>query len=226
MEDKKEIKLFRTALLRWFETNKRDFPWRKNVISNYELIFSEILLQRTKAETVSKYYHTFFNKYPDWTSLIEASLEDFVQIFKPLGLYNERAIRVYKICQEYKEKNGILPKNVDELHDSSFSSPYTSNAYELLILKKRAALIDVNMERVLGRFFFQEELKGVKKDKLIRELAFDVINIKSCKELNWAILDYAALVCKALKPKCMDCKLKGRCNYFANTRNDAIENRG
>ncbi len=69
--------------------NKRDFPWRRSGISNYELILTEILLQRTNAETVSKYYDVFFNKYPDWEHLLAASIEDLEQIFKPLGLFKE-----------------------------------------------------------------------------------------------------------------------------------------
>ena len=59
MWNKNEIKFFRNELLSWFESNKRDFPWRKDGISNYEIILSEILLQRTKAETVSNYYNYF-----------------------------------------------------------------------------------------------------------------------------------------------------------------------
>jgi len=222
MWDNKEIKHFREILLEWFDSNRRDFPWRKSEVSNYELILSEILLQRTTADMVSKYYNIFFDKYPNWESLIEASIEDLVHILKPLGLYNQRAIRLYKISQEYKQKNGILPKNRDELHDSSFSSPYTSNAYELLILKKRAALIDVNMTRVLSRFFGMQEAKGARKVNQIKELAHDVINIKSSKELNWAILDYAALVCKALRPKCLECKLKDSCNYYTIKKNGLL----
>ena len=65
MWNKNKIKYFRRALLSWFENNKRDYPWRKEGISNYELIFSEILLQRTKAETAAKHYDKFFNKFPD-----------------------------------------------------------------------------------------------------------------------------------------------------------------
>ncbi len=192
MWNKNEIKLFRNELLDWFESNKRDFPWRKEGISNYELILSEILLQRTKAETVSSYYNTFFSKYPNWERLIEASIEDLENILKPLGLYKHRAKRIYKIIEEYKEKNGILPQNKNELRESSLSTLYISNAYELFILNHRAALLDVNMSRVLSRFFYPQEFKDVRNDKVIQELANNVINVKSCKELNWAILDYAS----------------------------------
>lgn len=200
--------------MEWFASNKREFPWRKNEISNYELILSEILLQRTKAETVAKYYKTFFNKYPNWEKLSNATINDLESILKPLGLYKHRAGRLNKIIQEYIERNGVLPKNKNELQDSNLSTLYMSNAYELFILNHRAALLDVNMSRVLSRYFYPKEFKDVRNDKLIQELAHNVFNVKSCKELNWAILDYAASICKATNPKCSDCKLKSKCKFF------------
>lgn len=225
MWNKNDIKYFRTVLLKWFELNKRDFPWRKNGISNYELIFSEILLQRTKAETVAKYYDSFFKKFPTWDQLVLANNKELENIFKPLGLHTQRVGRIRKIIDEYKLKNGVLPQNRDELQESGFASLYISNAYELFVLKNKAALLDVNMSRVLSRFFNPKEFKDVRNDKLIQELAHNVINIKTCKELNWAILDFAALVCKAHKPKCYECPLSSKCRFFELTKmnEDSVE---
>ncbi|MBU1009347.1 MAG: DNA (cytosine-5-)-methyltransferase [Bacteroidetes bacterium] len=225
MWNKNDIKYFRAVLLKWFTTNKRDFPWRKDGISNYELIFSEILLQRTKAETVAKYYDSFFKKFPDWDKLILATDKELEVIFKSLGLHTQRVGRIRKIIEEYKLKNGILPQNKDELQESSFASLYISNAYELFVLKNKAALLDVNMSRVLSRFFYPKEFKDVRHDKLIQELAYNVINVKECKELNWAILDFSALICKAKNPKCNECKLSSKCSFFelTNKNKETIE---
>ncbi|MDH5603056.1 MAG: DNA cytosine methyltransferase, partial [Cyclobacteriaceae bacterium] len=211
---KNDIKFFQRVLLEWFDINKRDFPWRKEEISNYELILSEILLQRTKAETVAKYYGTFFGKYPDWEKLCTATSRDLEDILKPLGLYTHRTKRLMKIIQEYKDRNGVLPIDKNELQETALSTLYISNAYELMILKQRAPLLDVNMSRVLSRYFYPREVKDVRNDKLIQTLAREVIDVKSCKELNWAILDYAAGVCKSTNPRCMNCGLRNRCRFY------------
>jgi DNA (cytosine-5)-methyltransferase 1 len=215
MWNKNKIKFFRRILLEWFATNGRNFQWRNETISNYQLIFSEILLQRTKAETVSKYYETFFSKYPDWHELANATIEDLEEILRPLGLFKHRAARISKIINEYTTRNGILPQNKNELQESSLSTLYISNAYELFVLNHRAALLDVNMSRLLSRFFNPKEFKDVRNDKLVQHLAYNVINVKKCKELNWAILDYAALICKSNNPKCLDCILSSKCLYFS-----------
>jgi len=223
MWNKNDITYFRKALLEWFSLNSRDFPWRNESITNYELILSEILLQRTKAETVSKYYQTFFLKYPDWNELSKATIPELEEILKPLGLYKHRAKRIYRIIKEYIGRKGILPQNKHELHESSLATLYISNAYELFILNHRAALLDVNMSRLLSRVFYPKELKDVRNDKLIQDLAHNVINVKKCKELNWAILDYSALICKGQKPKCTGCKLSSRCCYF-NLKKESSNN--
>ena len=85
MYNKNDIKFFRKQLLDWFKFNKREFPWRNERLSNYEIIISEILLQRTRAETVARYYHVFLGKYPNWKTLIKATIEDLENILKPLG---------------------------------------------------------------------------------------------------------------------------------------------
>jgi hypothetical protein len=48
--------------------------------------------------------------------------------------------------------------------------------------------------------------------------------VKSCKELNWAILDYAALVCKKSNPNCIDCKLSSKCKFFAMSNIPSVDN--
>ena len=42
-----------TNLLIWFETHRRSFPWRNGKFDRFQLLLTEILLQRAKAETVN-----------------------------------------------------------------------------------------------------------------------------------------------------------------------------
>ena len=50
------VQYLQHRLLKWFDENQRIFPWREDRATKYQQIVSEILLQRTKAETVAKYY--------------------------------------------------------------------------------------------------------------------------------------------------------------------------
>lgn len=212
--DKHKVAFFRKSLLNWYDVHQRDFPWRKEGATHFELIFSEVLLQRTRAETVAKYYSRFFNRFPDWEHLVQATDEELQEILKPLGLYKHRTARIRRMIEEYMQRSGILPKNKDELNESSFASLYLSNAYELFVLKKRAPLLDVNMSRVLRRFFWPKKFRDVRLDKEVQELSRNVLNVRDCKELNWAILDFSAAVCKASMPRCSECVLQSKCSYY------------
>ena len=50
----------------WFERSGRRFPWRRSRVSLYQRIVTEILLQRTQAETVARFYTRFFEQFPSW----------------------------------------------------------------------------------------------------------------------------------------------------------------
>lgn len=202
---------FRNIILDWYQINGREFLWRNKSASNYQLIISEIFLQRTRAETVSKFLPFFFNKYPSWQSLSSATVDELQEIIKPLGLYKQRGSRLYKLAQELKRKNGRMPQNRNELMEMPGIGQYIANAFELYALKKRSPLLDVNMARLLERYFGERTKADIRYDPYLQGLAVKVTDIPEAKDLNWAILDFAALVCKKNNPKCQLCQLRTNC---------------
>jgi len=206
-----DIEFFQNKLLSWFSENGRKFPWRKNSATNYELIISEVFLQRTKAETVGKYLPVFFKRYPSWKQLGEATEEEIQNFTRPLGLYRQRGTRLYKLAQELAKRNGRFPKERNQVEEISMMGQYLTNAYELYVLKRKTPLLDVNMARLLERFFGERKMADIRYDPYLQTLAYRVVNIERSKELNWAILDYASLICKKIKPKCEACLMKTKC---------------
>lgn len=213
MKRSKEVKHIQNTLLKWFCENKRDFPWRRAGISNYELIMSEILLQRTKAQSVANYYHTFFRKYPDWQQLCNANYEELVSILKPLGLQNQRALRILKLIEELNRREGKLPTSKLELNECNLGSLYISNAFQAFVLRKSSPLLDVNMARILVRYFGIKPKSDIRNDRILQEKASIVIDVNDYIELNWAFLDFSALVCRSQKPLCNNCTLKKYCKF-------------
>ncbi len=207
------IEFFQAQLLEWYAKNGRNFLWRNKSATNYELIISEIFLQRTKAETVYKFLPQFFKKYSTWKLLGEATEEELKEIIQPLGLYNQRGERLYKLAQEIKIRNGRFPRERNQVEDLPMMGQYITNAYELYILKKKAPLLDVNMARLLERFFGERKMADIRHDPYLQTLAYRVVNVEKSKELNWAVLDFAALICKKRQPKCESCLLVKTCIY-------------
>lgn len=216
--DKTKQAWFRKKLLTWFNAFGRDFPWREKDTTHYQMLVSEILLQRTKAETVSAFYHPFFQRYPDWESLSHATQAELEIVLTPLGLQKHRAKRIRHIMDNWQKRAGIWPGRTDELKDSGMGSLYLANAYSLFVLHKKKPLLDVNMSRLFSRFFGTEDKKDVRHNKAMNALADEVIQSTHCRELNWAVLDFAALVCKARKPDCPHCPLQSLCHYYIDKK--------
>ena len=78
-------------LIKWYQENKRDFPWRKDQ-DPYHIWISEIMLQQTTTETVIPYYNRFLKNFPNVEALASASLEEVYKMLKGIGEYTAGAI--------------------------------------------------------------------------------------------------------------------------------------
>ena len=212
--EKRKIVFLQNKLLKWFENNGRNFSWRRSKLTSYQLIIAEVLLQRTKAETVQNVYDNFITKYPNWASINETKSRTLEKSLMPLGLYKQRTARLKKLAYEMVLRNSKLPKTKNEIEKLPFAGQYITNAILLFVKKKPAPLLDVNMARVLERFFGPRKLADIRYDPYLQDLAWTVVNHKESKKINWAILDFAAIVCKVNNPICESCFLKTDCKYF------------
>ncbi|MES2328160.1 MAG: hypothetical protein V4539_01070 [Bacteroidota bacterium] len=212
---KNNIAEFQEKLLDWHSLNGRHFfPWRRAGLTTYELVVAEILLQRTRAETVSNFYKAFLLEFPSWQSLANASLSSIEDFLKPIGLYRQRASRLQMLAVEMVKRNGEIPSNRQELESIPFMGQYIANAVELLVFNQASPLLDVNMSRVIERFFRKRMLSDIRYDPYLQKLATKITSHPKSKEMNWAVLDFAAMICKAHKPLCLMCPLARKCAYY------------
>lgn len=210
---------FQQTLLNWYDVDGRHFPWRNKRLTQYQIIVAETLLQRTKAETVSKFYTQFIKDFPNWTSLAHADTAAIELYLKPIGLYRQRAKRLKNLAIEMVKRNDKLPRDRKDLESIPFIGQYIANAIELIIHNQPSPLVDVNMSRLLERYFGERKMADIRYDPYLQALSYKVVSHTRAKEINWAILDFAALICKARKPICNSCPLKETCSYFNKAKN-------
>lgn len=214
MISKNKIIFFQETILQWFASNGRKFQWRNPTLTEYQIVISEVLLQRTKAETVSKFYDKFLADFPNWHSLANADLNTIENYLIPIGLYRQRAKRLQNLAKYMDENGGHLPIDRSKLEKIPFMGQYIANAVELLIHKKNSPLLDVNMARVLERYFGSRKLSDIRYDPYLQKLAYSIVNHVDSKKISWAILDFAALICKSQKPLCASCLLSTNCKFY------------
>lgn len=70
------------------------------------------------------------------------------------------------------------------------------------------------MARVLERYFEPRKMADIRYDPYLQDLATNFADHLHSKLVNWSILDFAALICSARKPKCLECPINTKCSYF------------
>jgi A/G-specific adenine glycosylase len=208
----------RRKLLAWFGEHGRPFPWRHPKHGAFEAILAEMLLQRTRAETVASFFTVFLVRFPTWEALAEASEDEIGQFLKPIGLWRRRAASMAALSKAMVARQGVFPETREEIESLPGVGQYIANAILMFVHGKPEPLLDVNMARVLERVFGPRKLADIRYDPYLQNLSREVIRGKHAAELNWAILDLAAKVCTISKPKCEICPIAGLCKFAQDRR--------
>ena len=211
--EKVRVAWARSELLTWFEKHGRDFPWRSETATIYERICVEVLLQRTRAETVARLYSSFFSRYPNWSRLAAAPIDEIEEIVRPIGLWRRRSRAVSALAKYADEHGGVFPEDEEELLLLPGVGQYVGNAILLFQYGKPKPLVDVNMARFLERYLRKRRLADIRHDRWLQDACRWLVDCEDPVRVNWAALDHAAITCKARKPLCTSCRFRTRCNF-------------
>jgi len=205
---------FRRVLLRWYDQNGRDLPWRTTG-DPYHILVSEIMLQQTQVDRVLPKYHEWLGKYPSLEALADAGEDAAVETWYPLG-YNIRPRRLHAIAREAVARfGGELPSDAETLRSFKGIGPYTAGALMSFAFGKRAAILDTNVARVLFRVVIgRGDQKAHRMRKHLWAVSESMMPRKRVFDFNQAIMDFGALVCVARNPKCAVCPMSAICRAF------------
>lgn len=205
------------SLLRWYDQNKRDLPWRFKKTNPYKTWISEIMLQQTQVETVLPYYFRFLKAYPTVMALAKAPLEEVLALWSGLGYYS-RARNLHKTAQIIvSERRGKFPKTRDELIKLPGIGEYTAGAIASIAFEERVPIVDGNVIRLLTRIF---ALEGDPKAKPLKEMLWTIaaklLPEERIGDFNQSLMELGALVCSSEEPHCNSCPLQTFCKAYQN----------
>ncbi|MBA7595515.1 Adenine DNA glycosylase [subsurface metagenome] len=210
-------RFFHRQILTWFGQNKRRFPWRETN-DPYCILVAEILLQQTDAAKVSLVYPEFIQRYPDISKLAKAEPEDLQEFISKIGL-NYRAQRLVNIARDISDKfTGRIPDSEVELMKLPGAGRYIANAVLSAAFGMRTAVVDTNIVRILERFFgIRSQRPRARTDPELWSIAHSLLPRKQadCRDWNYALIDFCALVCTHYNPKCSQCVCAPHCWHFS-----------
>ncbi len=208
-------KALRAALGTWFGQVKgrREMPWRRTA-DPYAIWVSETMLQQTRAGTALPYYERFLQELPTVKALAEAPEGRVLALWSGLGYYRRARMLHAAARQVVVDHGGVIPGEVAELRELSGVGAYTAGAVASIAFKRRAAVVDGNVARVLARLFaIEDDVKTAAGTAKLWRLAEALVPDGDGDPGDWnqSLMELGATVCVPRAPRCGECPVSASC---------------
>jgi len=211
MDDKRAEKI-RSRLLAWYADEARDLPWRRTT-DPYAILVSEVMLQQTRVETVIRYYERFLDRFPTIDALAGSSIDEVLKAWEGLGYYR-RAHNLHRAAVSVvNDGDGRLPETVRELRALPGIGPYTAAAIASIAFGADEPVLDGNVVRVLSRLsrIPGDPARSETRKLLLREGRL-LASRGDAADLNQALMDLGARLCRPRSPRCHACPAVELCD--------------
>jgi len=199
-------------LIKWYQGNAKQLPWRVNP-TPYGVWISEIMLQQTRIEAVKPYYERFIRALPAISALAAAEEETVLKLWEGLGYYS-RARNLQKaavFCVEHYA--GELPQSYEALIALPGIGSYTAGAIASIAFRLPAPAVDGNVLRVISRLCEDGEdiaKPSVKTDT--EKLLWQIMPKNAPGAFNEGIMELGETICMpGGAPRCGICPLRAHC---------------
>ncbi len=203
----------RKALLKWYDANARDLPWRRSR-DPYAILVSELMLQQTQVKTALPYYERFLKRFSTVKKLAKADEQEVLLAWAGLGYY--RRARFLHAAARRVVALKAFPKTLATLRELPGVGEYTAAAVGSIAFGLREPVVDGNVIRVLSRALALK-LDPSKRDgaQAIQSAAKAWLDPKRPGDFNQAMMELGALICAPVKPACALCPLSKHCRAHA-----------
>ncbi len=203
-------------LAHWFESNKRELPWRDHP-SPYYVWLSEIILQQTRVSQGLDYFNRFVARWPTLEELARADEKEVLKMWQGLGYYS-RARNLHRCARQVMEQHGgAFPDQFEQLKKLPGIGDYTAAAIASIAFEKPHAVVDGNVYRVLSRLFdLETPINTIEGTKLFAEAAKNLLEKNHPGRHNQAVMEFGALFCVPKNPNCPCCPLQAHCLAFSH----------
>lgn len=198
-------------------------PWQRTR-DPYRVWLSEIMLQQTQVSTVLAYYERFLQRFDTVAALAAAPLDEVLALWAGLGYYS-RARHLHRCAQVVvAEHGGVFPTRAEVLATLPGIGRSTAAAIAAFCAGERAAILDGNVKRVLGRAFaVADDLSVARHERALWARAESLLppEGEDMPAYTQGLMDLGATVCTRSAPRCEACPLADTCLARAEGRPEA-----
>ncbi len=216
-----------TALLSWFDANRREFPWREGSPRDpYHVWIAEIMLQQTRTEAVRPYFSSWLSRFPTIGALAAADEAEVLHAWQGLGYYS-RARNIKRAAELLaSEYGGEMPRDFEKIRALPGIGDYTAGAICSIAFDAAVPAVDGNVLRVFSRLYaLEEDVTGTAAKKRVTALVSETLPSARPGDFHEALMDLGAEICIPKAPRCRDCPLAGFCKARETGRETELPHR-
>lgn len=204
-------KEFSRQLRGWYEEHKRPLRWRETR-DPYQIWLSETILQQTRVQQGAAYYDRFVERFPTLRELADAPEDEVMKLWQGLGYYS-RARNLHAAAKQVVERfGGTFPRTYEEVRSLPGIGDYTAAAICSIAYDLPTATVDGNVFRVYARLFdLATPIDSTAGRKAFFRLADKWLDRAHPSDFNQALMEFGALHCTPLSPRCEGCLFEGWC---------------
>ncbi|MBW3582269.1 MAG: A/G-specific adenine glycosylase [Euryarchaeota archaeon] len=199
------------ALLRWYDAERRDLPWR-GIDDPYAVWVSEVMLQQTRVETATPYFLAWMEHFPDLETLAASDRDAVLRSWQGLGYYS-RARNLHEAARVVvAQHGGRMPTTRDGLMRLPGIGAYTAGAIASIAFGEAVPAVDGNVLRVLARLTGNDvDITTPNGRKVLTEAATGFVPRDRPGDWNQALMELGATLCTPRSPDCDRCPVRADC---------------
>lgn len=209
------------AVLTWFSHHAISYPW-SITRDPYAVWISEVMLQQTVVGAVLGHYGRWMNRWPDVTSLAQASENEVMREWEGLGYYS-RGKNLLRSAQKLANLGKVaIPCDGELLSSLPGWGDYTVAAVLSFAFGVPTLALDANLKRIFQRHgainLWSKETEAEVKNQFHE----DVLMHFESRKVNGALMQLGQQVCLPRTPRCGACPLVASCQAHAQGREGEI----
>jgi endonuclease-3 len=185
-------------------------------------LIATVLSQNTSDVNSHRAFAALVNRFGSWESAAAADVNELAEAIRAGGLADIKARRIQLILRQIRDGQGSL--DLSFLNGLSLAEakawlrglpgvgPKTAGCVLLFSLGRPAMPVDTHVYRVAKRLALIDAKASV---EMAHEILESLVPPKKVYEFHILMVEHGRRTCKAQRPRCAVCALRGLCPYRA-----------
>lgn len=199
---------FRSGLIGWLDSHRRDLPWRTGTPNPWQVLMIEMCLRRTRAEQVAEVADSLLSLGRTPSSFLD-NFDQLEPHLAHLGL-NQRSDNLHEAALFIRDElGGTIPDTWHGLRAITGVGDYIASAVLCFAFHRPSVLMDTNTRRIARRVLGEGQNH---QNWRLRHVLWELAGPQGADtRWNQALLDLGASVCTARVPRCGRCPVQDLC---------------